>query len=218
MKRGLFNIQEGEVSGAAFQFFHQIYDELMVDDAYELSTWAAPPPSVVWDIGANLGLFSMIAERVWSGAVIHCWEPYPALWPHIEKNAPTAVLHRAAASPFAGQSEYLVMSQACSACMVTNVGDATHADVSAPTIVVDCDVPWLSAPAPDLIKMDCEGGEYDLLHYLPLRPSDFLVEFHGPRAHDALSYAARVLPEYAWRILWKPTATTKLLKGTRRKP
>ena len=63
-------------------------------------------PSVVWDIGGNVGIFSKIAEMVWPEAQIHAWEPNPALHAFFSaNNSGAVVLHPKAATGFEGLAE-----------------------------------------------------------------------------------------------------------------
>jgi len=43
-------------------------------------------PKVVFDVGANVGDWSILAEKSFPNAQVHCFEPMPAIFEHLKKN------------------------------------------------------------------------------------------------------------------------------------
>lgn len=178
---------------------HEIYDE----DIYRIHRMVKSGlvPAVIWDIGANIGLFSRAARRAWPEAEIHSWEPNPRLTEHLQKNAPDAFLHVAAASSFGGKTVLHTVDHNIGGSFIDrNIGDA-HEHFSAVEHEVECEIPWDTAPAPDLLKLDCEGSEYDLLAKMPVRPLKIVAELHGPNSIYPLQTLNRLRPEYLWEVL-----------------
>lgn len=187
------------ISGRELIQVSEMWTEIIMEDAYDLAEVRNDNPSfkVIWDIGGNVGIFSKVAAALWPDAEIHAWEPNPALFEHFERNAPMAKLHRAAAGVFPGKSNLLMDDHVGNSCMEWCFGDA-NVTQKHNRMEVDCERPWDTAPAPCLVKMDCEGSEHRLLPCMPVRPEVIVVEMHGPLARDSVQRAGAYRPEYAW--------------------
>lgn len=120
---------------------------------------------VVWDIGANIGDHTRFYLDL--GADVVAFEPNPMAFACLVHNCPEAVCYNVAASDADG-SLNLAISE--------NVGASRIADYggwSVPAVALD-DMPGL--PAPDFVKIDCEGWEPNVItgmagtitRYLPL--------------------------------------------------
>jgi len=174
-------------------------------------------PRVIWDIGGNIGLFSHAVHLLWPEAEIHAWEPLPALFGYFQTNAPTATLHRNAAWSTAGTTEFVSGMQHGSAvagyieCLPAGLG-VSWLPAEAERIPCALEVPWDTAPAPDLIKLDCEGAEYELLQHLPCRPQFMAVEFHGLNGRNGVEEGNRLQPDYDWRYSERGKTSTVIGK------
>jgi FkbM family methyltransferase len=125
------------------------------------------PGSVAVDIGANIGVFALYAAR--EGAeIVHAYEPasesFDLLQRNIENNGLGKVIcpHRAAVvgkpSPpvwFPRQSSVFnaIGSQPSSG------SNSDHDEVPTITFAEIVD----NLPTPNMVKLDCEGGEYDIV-------------------------------------------------------
>jgi amino acid adenylation domain-containing protein/FkbM family methyltransferase len=82
-----------------------VHREIFVDGAYSGHGLTLPPGAVVFDVGANIGLFSLWAHRQAPGVRLVAFEPIPAVADVLEANAALhgldASIHRAGLSDVA---------------------------------------------------------------------------------------------------------------------
>ncbi len=122
------------------------------------------PGSVVWDVGANLGFFSLLAARL--GASVEAFEPLPgaaaALRSNVALNGMDGAVrvHERAAGAAAGRAPLLVVDE----------GSWSHLAVRGPHLravgTVEVEVAALdelALPAPAVVKLDVEGSELAVL-------------------------------------------------------
>ncbi len=188
-----------------------LWGEIMAADIYGLGALAEEGvcPGVIWDIGANAGFFATAAHAVWPEAKIICWEPASRLAAQAQKNVPAAVVRHAAAGPVAGTGILRTWPESWGAAGATlDAVPAKDRDLRQgpeKTERVAVEVPWEVAEAPDLLKLDCEGSEWDLLSVLPVRPEIIIGEGHG-EARESARLRTRlnaVCPDYDWlTFLW----------------
>jgi FkbM family methyltransferase len=77
-----------------------LYKEIFEDRTY-IAPGAAPlpPAPVVFDVGANIGMFSLFALTEWPGARVFAFEPVPDVFALLKRNVgaePGATVHRLA--------------------------------------------------------------------------------------------------------------------------
>jgi FkbM family methyltransferase len=141
------------------------------------------PGSVVYDVGANIGFFSLIAGRL--GATVHAFEPVPENVIAIRENAALNDLlievHETAVADYDGRSTVSLPDEA-SWSHLTDLGE--HPDA---TRTIDVAVTTLDAfgGAPDVVKIDVEGYEVEVLKGMTglltaARPI-LIIELHGTR-------------------------------------
>lgn len=154
-------------------------------------------PRMIWDIGANIGAAALYFSALFPRAEIHCFEPIRGNFTVLERNvAPLASIraHRVALGASDGDLEIHA-----SANPKNFGGYSFHYDGSSEVPIER--VPMLSprqviaagaAPAPDFIKIDVEGAEYDILTAVPpevLGRVRWLVgELHSKRSFALLEY------------------------------
>lgn len=130
----------------------------------------ARPGDVCYDIGANLGFFSILLGRlVGPAGVVHAFEPVPANVAIVERNALLNDLGnvrvvRVALTRSDGEAELL---------LAQHVGGAVLADAGTPpdpagrltvaTATVDSLIGRGELAPPQLVKIDVEGAEMDVL-------------------------------------------------------
>lgn len=75
-----------------------LYQEIFVDHAYGACGIRLPDDAVVFDVGANIGMFSLYVGERCTRPVIHAFEPIPkihaALAANLARHVPQAVLHQ----------------------------------------------------------------------------------------------------------------------------
>ena len=169
-------------------------------------------PRVIWDVGANIGAASLYFADRFPEAKIHCFEPVQSNFAVLEKNVaahPQIRAHRAALGAASGELE---ISHSASA---RNFGGFSfHYDGNAevPVERVPMRTPQEvlagGVPAPDFIKIDVEGAEYDILTAFPpelLGRVRWLVgELHSKRSFALLEYLTQWFDIETKKTLGKP--------------
>lgn len=157
-----------------------------------------PPGSTVYDVGANIGLYSvLLAHLVGPSGHVYAVEANPLvvyfLRINLEENdirnctiLPTALLNEDASVPFTinyGNSQVGVTT--CSAFHDTKIGN----QVTVQGHALDGLIEALDLLPPDFVKMDIEGGEgpavYGMRAALARHRPTILVEIHGHAAAQA---------------------------------
>lgn len=168
---------------AAYKAYRQWKRDKMEAKRYEFE--GLGPDSVVFDVGGFEGNWAQdIHDRY--GATVHVFEPHPTFAAALETrfaNSPKIIVHAFALGSEAGELHLSDDGDASSA--VNDVANAVSGEVRA---VAD----FMASFEPrriDLVKINIEGGEYDLLP--ALAASDNLdrfgiiqVQFHQFRETD----------------------------------
>jgi FkbM family methyltransferase len=87
------------------------YQEIFREKIYRRSVAELRPGSVVFDVGANVGLFTLFLNTLEMPLTVHCFEPIPATFAALEANIRrhdrlAAILHQAGAADRAGTTEF----------------------------------------------------------------------------------------------------------------
>lgn len=136
----------------------------MRDDKYDLRT--------VVDVGAHMGFFGAMVKHYYPKAQVISIEPDVNLLPCLAENVKTDICCPVAIR-YDGKSDYYVSkytggSLIYDSAITFNEGipfDYEHRKVSAkPLEVVD---DWIHGAPIDLLKLDCEGSEFDILSGMP---------------------------------------------------
>jgi FkbM family methyltransferase len=150
------------------------------------------PGGVVWDIGANVGFYSLIASRLVGDGRVIAFEPLPANQDAIRRNLAlneitNVQLIGVALSDAEGSAELEIHASPTWAKLDTSgdTGFKLDADIAGRLEVsvstIDAQLERLAAP--DLVKMDIEGAEVAALRgasrlLAEVRPT-LICEFHG---------------------------------------
>ena len=167
------------------------------------------PGMTVYDVGANVGFFAVIAGRL-VGAAGHvlCFEPLEANARLIEHNAALnrfthVTVRREALGREDGTAQFLLSSVPSWGKLATagTVSQQTG-EITVPVRCLDSIATERPGPPPKVIKLDAEGAEADVLaggeSFLATARPVLLVELHGtnePVAHalEALGYRSVIL-------------------------
>lgn len=138
-------------------------------------------PRVIVDVGANVGAFTLWALETWDSLrEVHAFEPHPEMFRLLALNTearPEVKRYAQAVGRKRGDS-FLWYG-------ANNPGESsTHPNNTSTIAAEGCAVLMEDArnlPLCDLLKLDCEGAEYDILNrLLPIaRPRHILLEFHN---------------------------------------
>jgi FkbM family methyltransferase len=172
------------------------------------------PGSVFFDVGANLGLYSLLASRrVGSLGHVHAFEPAPAQFRHLEINAringaSNVILNNCAVSDSCAERDLFLSD---------GWNQGTHSFGAGPGRSVSCRVPCLTldryveqraVSRLDVIKVDVEGAEMLVFRgaektICSLSPR--LIVFEAAEQHcQALGYSTsdlkRFLEEHGYAV------------------
>lgn len=178
------------------------------------------PRGVFWDIGANIGLFSLLAARIVgpAGSVV-AFEPSPDVFALLRENAsrdrtiqclPYGVGNAEGMMSFAAQgtsSSSSFIPEVTELNLRNNPGQAIH-QVDVRMRKLDMLLGELRAPS--VVKIDVEGFELEVLKgaerlLSEVRPI-LLMEIHPPQLHlsggdEKMLFSLLESYRYAWRII-----------------
>jgi len=132
--------------------------DILIDDCYGLSQARKPIQRII-DIGAHSGFFSLHAKMLFPDAVVHAYEPNPALAPFIENQARAATFKWFPEAVGAKAGFVSLQNNPDSVCARTvgePGGQITMTSFSAA-------IERIGTPV-DFLKLDCEGAEWDILN------------------------------------------------------
>lgn len=151
-----------------------------------------------FDVGANIGLVSLIVARQpqFAGGVVHAFEPEPRNFAHLQRNLAAnqlqarAFAHQIALSREEGRAELFVRGEA---------GDGRHSLVAArgSTGSISVELTTMAAfcarksVVPSVVKIDVEGAEGDVLQgmdglFAQRRPRELFMEIHNKGGEDRM--------------------------------
>lgn len=167
-----------------------------------------PPGGVLWDVGANVGFFSLLGARLAgpAGRVV-AWEAVPPVAAHAREAALRSGLdarievRAEAVGAVVGKEELLVAADASWSHLAARGNAAGTRSVSVAVTTLDAALA-AGAPPPAVVKLDVEGSEGDVLRgarrlLADHRPA-LVIELHGTAAEvcdllEAAGYAAERL-------------------------
>jgi FkbM family methyltransferase len=168
------------------------------------------PGGVVYDVGANIGYFTILfARTVGRGGEVFAFEPLPANVARLRENIRLNGLEQVvrvipcAVSDVDGEGTFLVHSSPAMGKVLGSSGrDATYEyQIKVGQVSLDSFVYEQGFQAPDLIKMDIEGGEIKAIpgmsELLERKRPLLLLEIHDP---EAAYVAWSVLSQQRYRI------------------
>ncbi len=154
-----------------------------------------PANGVIYDLGANIGVFSLYAAYC-KAKRVHAYEPskeaYDCLCRNISENRLDDIImpFRFAVSAVDGQSVKMPISPSPYNRILSDEEDDSSGWVETRTLRNILDAADIFPV--DLVKIDCEGAEYDILfqsnEQVFDRVKEIRLEYHEGRAADILSY------------------------------
>ena len=166
------------------------------------------PGATVYDIGANIGFFSLLAARLAGpDGAVHAFEPLPAavdaLRGHVALNdARTVTVHEAAVGARSGRTQLMAVGDGSWSHLADRGRHPETWDVLDVDIVTVDELVARGLPAPDVVKIDVEGAEIDVLDGMAETIREHspvvLCELHGSNAEflarvEAMGYVAQNL-------------------------
>jgi FkbM family methyltransferase len=130
---------------------------ILLDDEYGLREIRRPVRTVV-DIGANIGLFSLWARHHFPDAMIHAYEPNDAIWGFTVGNLTSARIVLFNEGVGSEESAATLISQHSSRLTPTKRDPQGNVKLTG----IDTVIRRLGGTNIDLLKIDCEGAEWDI--------------------------------------------------------
>jgi len=133
---------------------------ILVDDCYRLAEIDSPV-NVVVDVGGNIGLFALAALNHFSPQQIHTYEPNPQILSVLEHNTQNSCIcvYPEAVGLTAGTLELALQQNSLH---TTAIADFARGWIHVPVIPFR-EVIERAGGKIDLLKLDCEGAEWELL-------------------------------------------------------
>ena len=174
---------------------YQVFKELFMADVYEIDTLVKPLPTnpVVIDIGANAGFFAIQLLSKIDRATLYAYEPMPAnvatLRHTLQQNPRLQQSVRLFQMAVTGQpldqldlfAEAEENSQVV-ASMFAGFNKKNTQKITVPCITLTDIIQKNDLRSIDLLKVDCEGSEYDIFYHtapeLIRRVARMVIEVH----------------------------------------
>jgi len=160
------------------------------------------PGHVVWDIGANVGLFAIAAaQRVGQGGRVFAFEPDAWLVQLLRRTAAIQPATAAAVAvlPVAVANsvdirEFFIAMRSRARNFLAGYGSSQTGGARESQLVIAVTMDWLGArlPKPDVVKIDVEGAEWEVLEgarelIARCRPL-IICEVGEPRSKDVAQF------------------------------
>jgi FkbM family methyltransferase len=183
----------------------------LVWNEYGLGQKMSEPKHIV-DIGANLGFFSLAARTTYPNAEIHSYEPNPRILPYLQENVkglnievyPEAVGMADGQVSMDDKSDSNQASTVAGAeCPIRQIAFSTVLERVGGTI--------------DLLKLDCEGAEWDIFKAAGCwrNVANVRMEYHLGSSHS-FSEVADTLKGFGFRVLvHRPSSTFGIVWAAR---
>jgi FkbM family methyltransferase len=183
------------------------FEETFETGTTELLKELLRPDDVAFDIGANIGWFTVIFARGVPGGSCHSFEPQPAVFARLRQTCDqnhvgsNVTLNQAAVGDHEGMVElYIFGNLGLGQSSLSPLGHRDYSVASVPLVTLDAYLTSQKLGRVDLIKMDAEGAELSVLKgaegVLALEsPPIWILEMNTKTA-QAFEYAPRDLLEF----------------------
>lgn len=140
----------------------------LLDDCYSLDRIDFAPGDVVLDVGAHVGLFAAYVGLRYPDVLVHSFEPFPDNFELLRENVERNRVSNVRIYPFAISGDGRLLKMATNP---ENSGGATchsrtltaRAADMIPSATLDAVFDALGIESCKLLKIDCEGSEYEIL-------------------------------------------------------
>lgn len=190
-----FITRSNPISFEVPQSLYPVFKEIFMEDVYNIASVAEvlPLSPVIIDIGANAGFFDILLFSKKTGAVIYAYEPLPDNISQLQKlisvnKALAKKLHfyQQAVTGMPKQSIDLYIEAEAQSSVVasifSNFDKRNTKKITVPCITLADIILQNNLAEIDVMKIDCEGSEYDILYNtdpaLIRRAKLLLIEVH----------------------------------------
>lgn len=167
----VFETRNGIMVEVPLRLLHT-FKEIFMEEGYlaGLGKKLAPNP-VVLDIGANAGYFSLFAVSRFPGASVFAFEPIPINYDQLARHCRLNASYNISAFPLAvsGQCGEVKLffdktDSFTTSATVLSLDGAADDQIRVPCVSLEKIFDDHHIGKCDLLKMDCEGAEYDILY------------------------------------------------------
>lgn len=168
----------------------------------------------ILDIGANCGAFALWAKREWPHSHIVCYEPQHEIANFCAANTKDAG-HIHVFNMAVAKGQYIKLHRGNGTRLQTTCYPQPNTMVASEE--VECVDPRLLDES-DVVKIDCEGGEADIVENISFTPHYLVLEYHShelkERCWNALKGRMELLPNRTapWEDLNPPVGMMKFLR------
>lgn len=156
----------GEIRIDSFSDLY-IFWEIFIDRCYDVDI--NPPPSVIVDVGANVGLFALRMKQLYQEARVWCFEPLQSNTERLKRNIASSgvtgiTIHRLGVSDL--RAEVPIFIHPSNTGGHTLIKSVAHPQASTQliTVIPISDVfEIIGTERIDLLKLDCEGAEKQII-------------------------------------------------------
>ena len=176
----LFTTRPNRIHFDVPESLYQVFKEIFMEDVYDINKLASSLPQnpVVVDIGANAGFFNIILLSKIKQAKILAYEPLPSntlYFKNLIKNNPAIQpfisVYQAAVTGVEKMELELFMEDNAESQVVASVFAGFNVrntkKITVPCISLSKIIENNQLQQIDLLKIDCEGSEYDILYNTP---------------------------------------------------
>ena len=173
------------------------FKDIFLSDVYGLENLLQPPKTIV-DIGAHAGLFSLAARLYFPGAIIHAYEPNPALWSNLDRQSEIGqftVFHEAVAFSQGKAVLEFPGDTVFTRCVPSQSGEIKVTAISEVVRRI------ANSGIVDLLKLDCEGAEWEILKDVEAmkRVANLTMEYHLA-GRESLPHLLHILRDLQFQI------------------
>lgn len=183
------------------------YKEIFVNHIYERDPAFIPSgPQIIFDVGANIGLYTIQAGRRLEGGMIYAFEPNPNAYSKLVKNIEANHLQNVCLFPYAvgaepGMAAMVIIEGRTTGGRVTEVKEPNNDWIEVEVVTLDGIVEKYQVPRIDLLKIDVEGHENEVLmggQKALMVTKRMIMEHHG---HEVLVRARKFLADFGFQEL-----------------
>jgi FkbM family methyltransferase len=127
------------------------------------------PDDVVFDLGANHGIYTCLAGKTLESGQVVSFEPNPQTFTELRENvslnqlADTITLYQAAVADKSGQATFFIDSESTGSSLAQPKQSSSTQAIQVDVVALDSLVDDDSQPHPDVVKIDVEGAEFQAL-------------------------------------------------------
>ena len=147
-----------------------IYKEIFFDKCYDFPSLIKDDPLIL-DIGANTGVFATRMKQLYKDSSIYCFEPFPTNFYQLQKNIKSSnfdniKLHQSGVGGSTRNEKLFIHKKNIGGHSLSNILANSNNYIDIELIDINEVLKLSQGKKWDLVKMDCEGAEYEIIKCL----------------------------------------------------